>query len=137
MADAVSSKSPFEAQFGFCRARRVGDRILVAGTAPIGADGATAAPDDAAGQARRCFEIIVAAVRRLGGDPTQIVRTRMFLTDVEDWAAVGAVHGEFFGAARPVATMVAVAGLIDPSWRIEVEAEADLAAAPPADFATL
>ncbi len=135
MADAVTSASPFEVQFGFCRARKVGSRILVAGTAPIGADGSTVAPADASAQARRCFEIIVSAVTELGGDASKIVRTRMFLTDINDWEAVGAVHGEFFGDARPVATMVAIDRLIDPSWRIE--AEADLAAEPPRDFAIL
>lgn len=137
MADAVTSASPFEVQFGFCRARRIGSRILVAGTAPIGADGSTVAPADAAAQARRCFEIIKAAVTELGGDISQIVRTRIFLTEIDDWQAVGAVHGEFFGEARPVATMVAIDRLIDPSWRIEVEAEADLEAEPPREFATL
>ena len=137
MPDAVTSASPFEVQFGFCRARKIGSRILVAGTAPIAADGSTVAPADAAAQARRCFEIIVAAVTKLGGEASHIVRTRMFLTEIDDWEAVGAVHGEFFSDVRPVATMVAIDRLIDPSWRIEVEAEADLTADVPREFAPL
>ena len=103
-------------------------RILISGTAPIGDDGTTVCVDDPTGQTRRCFEIIERALTSLGAGLGDVVRTRMYLTRVEDWEAVGAVHGEVFGAlsdARPpVATMVAVAGLIDPEWRIEVEVEA-------------
>ena len=120
----VRSASPYEKLFGFCRALRVGDRVLVAGTAPIGDDGQTVAPGDAAVQARRCFEIIVRALERLGATPNDVVRTRMFLTHIDDWEAVGRVHGEVFGEAAPVATMVGVSRLIDPDWRVEIEAEA-------------
>lgn len=120
----VTSASPYETLFGFCRAQRIGDRIVVAGTAPIGADGKTVAPGDAAAQARRCFEIIRQAIEDLGGQLTDVVRTRMYLTHIEDWQAVGQVHGEFFRGISPVATMVQVAGLIDPEWRVEFEAEA-------------
>ncbi len=103
-------------------------RILISGTAPIGDDGTAVCVDDPTGQTRRCFEIIERALTSLGAGLGDVVRTRMYLTRVEDWEAVGAVHGEVFGALGdahpPVATMVAVAGLIDPEWRIEVEAEA-------------
>lgn len=120
----VRSASPYEALFGFCRARRVGDRILVAGTAPVGDDGATVCPGDPAGQARRCFEIVERALAELGGALDDVVRTRMYLIRINDWQAVAAVHGEVFGTVAPVATLVGVAALIDPEWRIEVEAEA-------------
>lgn len=120
----VTSASPFEDLFGFCRAMRAGDRVLVAGTAPIGDDGETVAPGNAAAQARRCFEIIGRALAELGASHADVVHTRMYLTRMEDWEAVGRVHGEVYGEARPVATMVGVDALIDPDWRVEIEAEA-------------
>ena len=120
----VSSGSPFEATIGFSRAVRVGNRVVVSGTAPVWPDGSC--PDDAPVQARRCFEIIAAALEELGAGLDDVVRTRMFLTSAADADAVGAVHGEVFGAARPAATMVVVAALLDPRWKIEIEAEAEL-----------
>lgn len=120
--DRVHSGSPFESSVGFCRALRQGDRVLVSGTAPIEDDGSCA--PDAAGQMRRCLEIITAALRRLGATPRDVVRTRVYLTDAEDAAEVGRVHGELLGTVRPVSTMVVVAALLDPRWRVEVEAEA-------------
>lgn len=121
----VASGSPFEAEFGFCRALRVGDRVEVAGTAPIWPDG-SCDPDPAV-QARRCLEIVVAALAEVGAGPEHVIRTRIYLTRPEDAGAVGRVHGEVFGAERPVATMVVVSALIDPRWRVEIEAEALLA----------
>jgi len=118
----ISSGSPFEAQVGFSRAVRVGDRVLVAGTAPIWPDGSC--PPGAADQARRCFEIIAAALAEAGVGPADVVRTRMYLTSAEDAGEVASVHAAYFGASRPAATMVVVAGLLDPRWRVEVEAEA-------------
>jgi enamine deaminase RidA (YjgF/YER057c/UK114 family) len=118
----VSSGSPYEPTIGFSRALRVGDRVLVAGTAPVWPDGSC--PDDAEAQARRCFEIIVAALREAGATPADVVRTRMFLTRASDAEAVGRAHGALFGDVRPVATMVVVAALLDPRWRVEIEAEA-------------
>jgi enamine deaminase RidA (YjgF/YER057c/UK114 family) len=115
--------SPFEAKFGFARAVRVGDRILVSGTAPVEPDGSST-PGDAAAQARRCFAIILAAIEELGGTAAEVVRTRMYITDPADAEAIGAVHGEMFGTIRPAATMVVVSGLLRPEWRIEIEAEA-------------
>ncbi len=117
------SASPYEAEISFCRALRQGDRILVSGTAPIGTDGETVA-GDAYQQARRCFEIIIEAVEALGGNASNVVRTRIFLLDAEDWRQVGQAHGEFFRGTDPAATMVVVAGLLDPQWRVEIEAEA-------------
>jgi len=115
--------SPYETAFGFSRAIRVGDRIIVAGTAPIEPDGSTT-PGDATAQTRRCFAIILAAVEELGGSAAGIIRTRMYITDPADADAVGAVHGEIFGDIRPASTMVVVSTLLRPEWRIEIEAEA-------------
>lgn len=120
----VTSGSPFEDSVGFSRAVRTGDRISVAGTAPIWPDGSCAA--DAGAQARRCFEIVTAALAELGASPREVVRTRMYLTDPADADAVGAAHREVFGDARPAATMLVVAALLDPRWKVEVEAEAYL-----------
>ena len=119
----TASASPYEAAFGFSRALRSGDRIIVSGTAPVEADGSST-PGDAAAQARRCFAIILGAIGELGGGAADVVRTRMFITDPADADAVGAVHGEVFGAVRPASTMVVVAALLRPEWRIEIEAEA-------------
>jgi enamine deaminase RidA (YjgF/YER057c/UK114 family) len=118
----ISSGSPWERTVGFSRAVRVGDRVVVAGTAPIWPDG-SCDPDPEV-QARRCIEIIVAALAEAGAGPEHVVRTRMFLTDPEDAEAVGRAHGDAFGEARPASTSVIVAGLVDPRWKVEMEAEA-------------
>jgi enamine deaminase RidA (YjgF/YER057c/UK114 family) len=118
----ISSGSPFEPTIGFSRAVRIGDRVLVSGTGPIWADGSC--PDDAGVQARRCLEIILDALVAAGGSAGDVVRTRMFLTSATDADAVGAAHGEVFGEHRPAATMVVIAALLDPRWRVEIEAEA-------------
>lgn len=115
--------SPFEAQFGFARAVRVGDRILVAGTGPVEDDGSST-PGDAAAQAERCCMLICRALGELGGGAEHVVRTRMLLTDPADQDAVGAVHARFFGTARPAATMAGVAWLCRREWKVEIEAEA-------------
>ena len=120
----VSTGSPYEPLFGFCRAMRVGNFIAIAGTAPIGPDGKTVGVGDPAAQARRCFEICKEALRELDADLTDVVRTRMLLTRMDDWDVLGKVHGEFFSEIRPVSTMVQVAKLIDPDWMVEIEAEA-------------
>lgn len=120
----VSTGSPYEPRVGFSRAVRVGQVIAVSGTAPIAPDGTTAAPGDAAAQARRCFEIIQEALEELGAGLDAVIRTRLFLTNAEDWEAIGLVHGEFFGDIRPAATMVEVSGLLDSEWLVEVEADA-------------
>ncbi|MEP0188878.1 MAG: RidA family protein [Erythrobacter sp.] len=119
----TTSGSPFEKQFGFCRAVREGNRIVVAGTGPVEPDGSTS-PGGVAQQAERCFTIIVAAIEELGGSAHDVVRTRMLLTDPADQAAVGDVHVKFFGVAPPAATMVGVAWLCRPEWKVEIEAEA-------------
>ena len=120
----ASSGSPFEAPIGFSRAIRVGDRVLVSGTGPIWPDGSC--DPDPERQAARCLEIILAALAQLGGSAEHVVRTRMFLVDAADWEAVGRAHGAVFATARPAATMVVVGGLLDPRWKVEIEAEAVL-----------
>ena len=120
----VASGSPYEPVVGFCRALRVGRRVLVAGTAPVWPDG-SCDPDPQA-QAARCLEIILAALAEAGAGPEHVVRTRMFLVDPADWEAVGRAHGAVFAQVRPVSTMVVAAALLDPRWRVEIEAEADL-----------
>lgn len=115
--------SPYETAYGFARAVRSSNRILVAGTAPVEVDG-TSTPGDAAAQARRCFAIILDAIEELGGSAGDVVRTRMYITDPADADAIGAAHGEIFRDVRPVSTMVVVAALLRPEWRIEIEAEA-------------
>lgn len=126
--DTVSSASPYEDRYGFSRARRVGDRILVAGTAPVPPPGEEVAAG-AHAQMVRCCEIVTEALARLGAGPGDVVRTRMFIVDAADADEVGRAHAEYLGGARPVATMVVVAGLLDPAWRVELEVEA-IAASP-------
>jgi enamine deaminase RidA (YjgF/YER057c/UK114 family) len=122
----VSSGSPLEPVIGFSRAVRVGQFVTVAGTAPIDEDGGTAAPGDPAGQARRCLDIIGAALAGAGASLADVVRTRVLLTRIEDWPAVAAVHGEVFGSVRPACTVMQVARFIDAAWLIEIEADAIL-----------
>ncbi|UIJ44995.1 RidA family protein [Sphingomonas cannabina] len=121
----VSSGSPYEATIGFSRAIRAGNRILVSGTAPVEDDGSST-PGDAEAQAERCLAIIVRAIEQLGGSAEDVVRTRMLLVDAADADAVGRAHGRWFADVRPAATMVVVAGLLRPEWRVEIEAEAEL-----------
>ena len=119
----ATSGSPYEDRFGFCRAVRVGNRIIVAGTGPIEDDGTTT-PGGAAAQAARCCELIIGAIEDLGGCAKDIVRTRMFLTDFADQDAVGAVHARYFSNAKPAATMAGVEWLCGDDWKVEMEAEA-------------
>ena len=120
----IASGSPYEPVVGFSRALGVGGRVLVSGTAPIWPDG-SCDPDPEI-QAARCLEIILAALAEAGAGPEHVVRTRMYLVDPADWEAVGRAHGAVFAEVRPTATMVVVAALLDPRWRVEIEAEAIL-----------
>jgi len=118
----ISSGSEYEPVVGFSRAVRVGDRVLVAGTAPVWPDGSC--DPDPERQAARCLEIIEAALREAGAGVEHVVRTRMFITSADAWEAVGRAHGAVFAEIRPAATMVVVTGLLDPRWHVEIEAEA-------------
>ncbi|HEX9132500.1 MAG TPA: RidA family protein [Ktedonobacteraceae bacterium] len=120
----VSSGSPYEPRLGISRAVRSGRIIAVAGTAPIGSDGKTAGKGDPAAQARRCIEIIRNALEQSGASLSDVIRTRILLTRIEDWESVGQVHGEFFGAIRPANTVMQVTRFIDPDWLVEIEADA-------------
>jgi enamine deaminase RidA (YjgF/YER057c/UK114 family) len=124
MRKLVSSGSPYEPRVGISRAVRVGDIVTVAGTAPLGADGRTVGHGDPGAQARRCLEIIAAALERAGAGLQHVVRTRILLTRIDDWQAVADVHGEFFRDIRPVNTIMQVSRFIDPDWLVEIEADA-------------
>ena len=115
--------SQYEEAYGFSRAVRVGDVIHVAGTAPVAAPGSPT-ETDAAAQMLRCADIAREAIEGLGGTMADVVRTRMFIVDVSDADLIGAAHASVFGASEPAATMVVVAGLLDPIWRVEIEVEA-------------
>jgi enamine deaminase RidA (YjgF/YER057c/UK114 family) len=119
----VSSGSPYEPVIGFSRALVAGNHVAVSGTAPIMPDEGEP-PADAYGQAKRCLEIIVEALASAGASASDVVRTRTYLTKVEDWEEVGRAHGEFFADVRPTSTMVVVTGFLDPRWRVEMEADA-------------
>ena len=114
---------PLERTFGYSRAVVVGERVYVSGTAPVMPDGAEP-PSDAYGQARRCLEIVLAALSEAGAGPEHVVRTRLYLTRAEDIEDVGRAHGEVFGEIRPATTGVIVGSLFDPRWLVEIEADA-------------
>lgn len=120
-----SSASPFEPVYGYSRAVRVGNRIDVAGCAPIEPDGSSTT-GDAGVQAARCLTIISEALAALGGNPADVVRTRMYITDPADADLVGRAHGAVFGDIRPASTMLVIPALIRPEWKVEIEAEAIL-----------
>jgi enamine deaminase RidA (YjgF/YER057c/UK114 family) len=122
----ISSGSPYEPVVGYSRAVRVGDRVFVAGSAPIMADGSDP-PTDSYQQARRCLEIIAQALAEAGGTLADVVRTRVYLTPEADFEGFGRAHGEAFSEIRPANTTVVVAALVDPRWLLEIEAEAVLA----------
>jgi len=123
MRQLISSGSPYEPKVGISRAVRVGSIIAVSGTAPL-QDGKTVGKGDAAAQAKRCLEIIKEALERAGSSLDQVVRTRTLLTRIEDWQAVAAVHGDYFGSIRPANTIMQVTRFIDPEWLVEFEADA-------------
>jgi enamine deaminase RidA (YjgF/YER057c/UK114 family) len=115
----VPAVSPMAATVGYSRAVRDGRVVHVAGTAPIGSDSS-----DPYRQAHRCLQVIVEALAEVGATPEHVVRTRVYLVDAADWEAVGRAHGEVFGEVRPASAMLVVAGLLDPAWKVEIEAEA-------------
>ena len=118
----VSSGSPYEQRIGFSRAVRVGDRVVVSGTAPQWPDGSVDA--DVERQTARCLEIMLTALEQAGATAADVIRTRTYLVDAADWEASGRAHGKVFAAVRPTSTMIVVSGFLDPRWRVEMEAEA-------------
>ena len=121
---SARSGSPFEDTIGFSRAVRIGSTIAVSGTAPVWPDGSV--DPDPAVQARRCWEIMLTALEELGGSVRDVVRTRQYLVSADDADVVGAVHGEVFRGVQPASTMLVVAALLDPRWRVEMELDAVL-----------
>ena len=115
----IPGTSPYEPIIGFSRAVRIGNQVHVSGTGPVGVDAA-----DVAAQTAQCLNIIATALQQTGSSLDHVYRTRMYLTRAEDWQEAGRIHGQFFGTIRPAATMVVVAALLNPSWRIEIEADA-------------
>ncbi|MGQ0801868.1 MAG: RidA family protein [Pseudomarimonas sp.] len=128
MRTLVSSGSAYEPKIGFSRAVRVGNMLAVSGTAPIAADGSVATPGDAYGQTKRCLEIIAAAIQQAGFSLDSVIRTRVMLTNIAQWEDAARAHGEVFGDIRPASTFVQVAGLINPAWLVEIEADCMAAA---------
>jgi enamine deaminase RidA (YjgF/YER057c/UK114 family) len=118
----ISGHSPYEPVVGFSRAVVAGPHVHVAGTAPIPADGSPP-PDDPYEQARLCLTIIGGALERAGASFADVVRTRIYLTDPSDYEEIARAHGEVFGEIRPASTAV-VTRLLDPAWKVEIEAEA-------------
>lgn len=120
------SHSPWEKTIGYCRALRAGNHIYVTGTAPVDPDGSTHAPEDAYRQTVHCLALIERALAQLHADRQHIVRTRLFVTDIERWPDIGRAHQEFFGATVPASTIVEVRRLIAPDMLVEIESDAYL-----------
>ena len=123
MRKQISSGSPFEAKIGFSRAVRVGPVVAISGTAPIGEDGEVVAQGDAYAQTRRCLELILEAVSRAGMGRAEVIRTRIMLTDIQNWEAAAQAHREVFSDVAPACTFVEVSRFIDDRWLVEVEAD--------------
>ena len=115
----IPGTSPYEPVIGFSRAVRIGRHVMVSGTGPVGCDDV-----DIAGQTAQCLTIIAAVLKEAGTTFEHVVRTRIYLTDANDWEAAGRVHGKFFSLIRPASTMVVVQALINPTWKVEIEADA-------------
>jgi len=115
----VPAVSPYADTVGYSRAVRHGRHIYVSGTAPVGIDS-----DDPYEQAKRCLAIIVDALRELGAEPEDVVRTRVYIVDPADWEAVGRAHGELFGRVLPASAVLVISGMLDPAWKVEIEADA-------------
>jgi len=126
----VLNGNPMEEIVGFARAVRVGPYITIGGTAPVDADGKTVGVGDASVQAERCFEIITDALNRAGSGWHDVVRTRIILTDIDDWKAVVGVRANYCREAKPVDTIMQVTRFVNPDWLVEIEADAVVAASP-------
>ncbi|WP_035351019.1 RidA family protein [Edaphobacter aggregans] len=117
----IPGTSPYEPIIGFSRAVRIGNYVHVSGTGPVGAD-----DDDITRQTEQCLTLIATALKNAGSSMEHVYRTRIFLTHTQDWEAAGRIHGKFFSHIRPAATMVIVKELLNPNWRIEIEADAHI-----------
>jgi isochorismate pyruvate lyase len=118
------SGAVWESKVGYCRALRAGNFIYVSGTAPVDEQGGVFEPGDAYSQTKRCFEIIQKALQDLGADYADVVRTRLYVTDISRWAEFAQAHQECFGENPPTSTMVEVKALVDPAMLVEVEVDA-------------
>ncbi|MEM6254885.1 MAG: RidA family protein [Cyanobacteria bacterium P01_D01_bin.156] len=116
--------TPWESKAGYCRAMRAGNHIFISGTTPVDHEGNTVAPGDGYAQAKQCFRIIQETLRTMGANLSNIVRTRMYVTDISRWQEYGQAHQEAMGAYPPTSTMVEVKGLIHPDMLIEIEVDA-------------
>ncbi len=125
--ELISNGNPMEAVVGFSRAVRVGPYISVGGTAPVGPDGKTVGVGDVAAQTRQCIEIIKTSLEQAGSGLQDVVRTRIILTNIDDWKAAIDVRKEYFGEVRPVDTIMAIDRFVNPEWLIEIEADAVIA----------
>ncbi len=123
----ISSGGPWEAVIGYSRAVRVGNQVFVAGTTAVGPDGVVIGTGDPYAQTIQALNTVRQALEQAGATLSDVVRTRMFVTDMSHWEAVGRAHGEFFRDVRPAATMVEVSRLIDPAMLVEIEADAVIA----------
>lgn len=120
----IRTGAPWETLVGYSRAVRIGNQIAVSGTAPVGDNGETVAAGDPYAQTKRCIEIIEKALQEAGASLDDVVRTRIFVTDISHWEAIGRAHGEAFAEITPATAMVEVSGLIDPDMLVEIEADA-------------
>ena len=116
---SVPAVSPYAGTVGYSRAVRDGRHVYVSGTAPVGIES-----DDPYEQAKRCLTIILEALRELGAGPEHVVRTRVYIVDPGDWEAIGRAHGEVFGDHLPASAMLVISGMLDPAWKVEIEADA-------------
>ena len=123
-SERAFSGAPWEEEIGYCRAVRAGSQIFVTGTAPVAPDGSVHKPGDAVAQTLRCIDIIEKALADLGAGLRDVVRTRMFVTDISRWREYGRAHQQRFGAFPPATTLVEVRSLIHPDMLIEIEAVA-------------
>lgn len=127
MRQSLQTNAPWEPIVGYSRAVKVGPFIAVTGTVALDADGRLVGEGDAAAQTRQCLANIRTTLERLGARLEDVVRTRIFVTDISEWEAIGRAHGEVFAAIRPATTMVQVAALIEPRFKVEIEADAIVA----------
>lgn len=118
----VPTTAPWAEVVGYSRAVRVGETIYVSGTAPVGPEGGIAHAGDAYAQAKRCLELIIAALGEAGARPEHVVRTRLYVRNASDWEAVGRAHAEALGHTKPATTLVEVSGFVDPEILVEIEA---------------